>query len=245
MIGIVVVSHSPALAQAAVSLALEVAGERSPAVRVAAGAAGGVTGTDAAAIAEAIDEIATPDGVLVVMDLGSALLSTEMALEFTTTDVPVRLSAAPFVEGLIAAVVGAASGSSLDAVDADARRALEPKTTQLGDAPAPDASPAGGGEAPAEGDGEQVASFEADIRNPSGLHARPAATFARTAACFEAEVTITDLRAGHGPAPTNLIALMALGITQGTRVRVEARGPDAEDAAQALKALIDDGFGER
>src|SRR5918995_1066701 len=106
-------------------------GDQPPGIRIAAGAAGGSTGTDAVAIAAAIEEVATPDGVLVLMDLGSAILSAGMALEFVTAEVPVRLSEAPFVEGLIAAVVVAGSGASLDAVALEAARALDAKGTQL------------------------------------------------------------------------------------------------------------------
>ncbi|MEU1972355.1 HPr family phosphocarrier protein [Microbacterium sp. NPDC019599] len=240
MIGIVVVSHSPALARAAVEVALEMAAASPPPVRVAAGAAGGATGTDAVAIAAAIDEVASPDGVLVLMDLGSAVLSSGMALEFVTTDAPVVLSAAPFVDGLIAAVVTAASGADLATVDAEATRALEAKAVQLDrrDAVAPDANPAA---AEAEG----ACSFEAVIRNASGLHARPAATFVKTAGLYDARVTVTDLDSGSGPvSATSLASLMALGVGQGTRVRIEATGPQAAEAAGELAELVAAGFGE-
>ena len=245
MIGIVVVSHSPALARAAVDLALVMGGESPPEIRVAAGAAAGATGTDAVAIAAAIDEVASPDGVLVVMDLGSAILSAGMALEFSHADVPVLLSDAPFVEGLIAAVVVAGAGGSLDAVNAEARRALGGKTAQLEGtgraAPAaysttiPDAvAPAG------------AVTFEAVIANPSGLHARPAAVFVKTVGRYDADVRVTELGSGKAAASgASLISLMSLGVTQGTRVRVEATGPDAEAVARELEELVADGFGER
>ena len=238
MIGIVVVSHSPALAEAAVGLALEMAGDAPPPLRIAAGAADGVTGTDAVAIASAIDEVASADGVLVLMDLGSAILSAGMALEFASTAERVVLSPAPFVEGIVAAVVGAASGASLDAVDAEARRALDAKLGQLaGATPTPTlATPIADG---------PTASFEAVVRNPSGLHARPAATFVKTAGRFGAEVTVSDVDSGKGPvSAASLVSLMALGVTQGTRVRVDARGDDAAAAARALEELITAGFGE-
>ncbi|MFM9709873.1 PTS-dependent dihydroxyacetone kinase phosphotransferase subunit DhaM, partial [Streptomyces galilaeus] len=76
------VSHSRPLAEAAVDLALRMGGDDPPAVRVAAGGPDGDLGTDATAIAAALDEVDSGDGVLVLMDLGSALLSAEMALEF-------------------------------------------------------------------------------------------------------------------------------------------------------------------
>ena len=78
----VVVSHSPALAQAAVDLALQMVPGEKPAIAIAAGAGEDLIGTDAAAVSAAIDEVASPDGVLVIMDLGSAVMSAEMALDF-------------------------------------------------------------------------------------------------------------------------------------------------------------------
>jgi phosphotransferase system HPr (HPr) family protein len=241
VIGIVVVSHSPALARAAVDLALEMTGDSPPPLRIAAGAAEGVTGTDAVAIAAAIDELASPEGVLVVMDLGSAVLSAGMALEFTTSGTPVMLSAAPFVEGVITAVVSAASGAALEAVDAEARRALEAKIEQLGGA----AGIGGTTPLPAAAPGGETASFEALIRNPSGLHARPAATFVKTVGRYPATVTVADLDAGKGPiSGASLISLMSLGVTEGTRVRVEASGPGATAVIHELETLVNDGFGE-
>src|SRR5215210_2432581 len=106
MIGIVVVSHSSALAEAAVALAVEMVHGRGPVVAVAAGG----FGTDATEVSAALEKAFSPDGVLVLMDLGSAVLSAELALELAPPGCPVHLSPAPLVEGLVAAVVRAAGG---------------------------------------------------------------------------------------------------------------------------------------
>lgn len=237
MIGIVVVSHSRALADAAVALAAQMGGDSPPRVRVAAGTDDGGFGTDAVAIATAIDDVASGDGVLVIMDLGSAILSAELAVDFVTTADRVELSAAPFVEGLMAAVVLAGTGAGLDAVSAEVRGALEAKRVQLGEEPG-DATP-GARAASAE------LSFDAVLTNPSGLHARPAAAFVRAAAHHDARVEIADLDAGTAPVAGNsLIALMSLGVRSGGRVRVSATGPDAAAAIDELRTLVDGGFGE-
>src|SRR4051812_7822032 len=83
------------------------------AVEVAAGTDDGGLGTDAFAISEAIAAADSGDGVVVLMDLGSAVLSAETALELVADDVRERvvLSAGPLVEGLIGAVVVAAGGA--------------------------------------------------------------------------------------------------------------------------------------
>lgn len=253
MIGIVAVSHSRALADAAVHLALQMGGEQPPGVRVAAGGPDGDLGTDAVAIAAAIDDADSGDGVLVLMDLGSAILSAETALEFVAAPDRVRLSSAPFVEGLVAAVVTAAGGADLDAVAAEVRGAGAAKQRQLGEDEAASADhddepTAHGTDSPASepaGDRDAI-SFETVVVNPSGLHARPAATFVKAASRYDAEVRIADLDAGSDEVSArSLLALMALGVRQGARVRVSASGPQARQALDELRALIDEGFGER
>ncbi len=130
MIGIVVVSHSPALAEAAVDLARQMVTGSGPAIEIAAGADGRL-GTDATDVARALERAASPDGVLVLMDLGSAVLSAELALELAPSVGEVRLCPAPLVEGLVAAVVRAAGGAGLDVVAREAEAALLPKTSAL------------------------------------------------------------------------------------------------------------------
>ncbi|KQS60244.1 dihydroxyacetone kinase [Geodermatophilus sp. Leaf369] len=132
-VGIVVVSHSRALADAAVELARQMLPGRELAIEVAAGMDDGSLGTDAMAVATAITAADTGDGVVVLMDLGSAVLSAETALEFLDEGVRERvtLSAAPLVEGLVGAVVVAAGGAGRDQVAAEAARGLAPKEAQL------------------------------------------------------------------------------------------------------------------
>ena len=237
MIGIVVVSHSPALARSAVDLALEMVGSTPPPIAIAAGAGEGVIGTDATKVAAAIDEVASPDGVLVIMDLGSAVLSSTMALEFVTTHVPVRLSDAPFVEGLIAAIVLAGAGASLDEIEREARAAMDAKRGQLGTT-APATPPAAVAE-------EGTSSADVDLINHDGLHSRPAAAIVKALAGVDATVTIADLTTGKGPAAANsLIGIMALGAVKGDRVRISATGPQAADAVSLVATMAAEGFGE-
>ncbi len=132
-VGIVVVSHSAALADAAVELARQMLPGRELAVEVAAGMPDGSLGTDAMAVSEAITAADSGDGVVVLMDLGSAVLSAQTALEFLDDDVRARvtLSAAPLVEGLVGAVVVAAGGAGREQVAAEALQGLAPKEAQL------------------------------------------------------------------------------------------------------------------
>ena len=101
-VGLVVVSHSAQVAEGVVELASQMA----PSVRlVAAGGDGsGGVGTSFDLISAALDEADTGDGVAILYDLGSALLTTEMALEMADPDVAERrvIVEAPVVEGAIA-----------------------------------------------------------------------------------------------------------------------------------------------
>ena len=104
-------------------------------------------GTSAERVQAAIERAMSPDGVLVLMDLGSALMSTEFALELLgDTPGKVVLSEAPLVEGAVAAAAAASGGASLEEVAAEARGALAMKSSQLGvsdDGAAPGPSRAG------------------------------------------------------------------------------------------------------
>jgi len=240
VIGLVVVSHSPALARAAVDLALQMVGDAPPPIAIAAGAGDDVIGTDATRVSAAIEEVASSDGVLVFMDLGSAVMSAEMALEFAAVDCEVRLSDAPFVEGLVAAVVLAAGGASLDEVAREASGAMSAKRGQLGSA---DSSPS---EVPSpEPLVSQSPDAAADVTlvNADGLHARPAATLVKAVSAFDAAVTITA--PGRAPiSASSLIAVLSLGAAAGTVLRIEANGPQAAEAVEAVRVMAADGFGE-
>ena len=80
------------------------------------------------------------------------------------------------------------------------------------------------------------------IRNELGLHLRAAAAFVKVAERYESEVLLE--RDGAKANGKSIIALVTLAAAQGTQVRVIAEGPDAEEAVEALVALIDDRFGE-
>lgn len=244
MIGFVVVSHSEPLAQAVVDLAMQMIHGEAPPVRVAAGADGGF-GTDAAAIAAAVDDLADTDGVLILTDLGSAVLSSELALELRESTQPVVISGGPFVEGATAGIVRAATGGTLADVAAEAAGALAAKQPHGGDEVATPAAPAAAAPAPTAAPAAGAVEREVTVVNPVGLHSRPASLVVKAATGFDAVPTITDVTTGKGPARADsMIALLALGATQGHVLRVRAEGPDAAAAVDAIADLVEDGFGE-
>src|SRR5215471_813025 len=134
MVGIVVVSHSASLAAGVVELARQMGGEELK-LEAAGGMDDGSIGTDVERVRAAIERAMSDDGVLVLMDLGSALMSTEMAIEMLESDGRVVMSEAPIVEGAVAAAVAARGGEPLEQVQAEARGAIAMKEAQLGVAP--------------------------------------------------------------------------------------------------------------
>ena len=245
MVGLVLVSHSRALAIAVQQLVTSISGLKlSIAIAAGAGPERAELGTDAAEILDGINSVMSEAGVLVLLDIGSAILSAETALEFLddAQRQKVRLCGGPFVEGAVAAGVLAALGASLDEVSREAEKALRHKAEHF------DASAEDGDDLQAD---ETISGSEAFlaapviVRDPHGLHARPAAEFIRLAATFNCEILVRNLTNGKGPASAkSMSALAAIEILQGHEIQIAARGPDARSAITELKSRIEAGLGE-
>ncbi|MEP6697277.1 MAG: phosphoenolpyruvate--protein phosphotransferase [Pseudonocardiales bacterium] len=239
-VGIVVVSHSRSLAQAAVSLATEMVRGRETRIAVAAGLDDTTFGTDAVQIRRAIERVDGPAGVVVLMDLGSAVLSAELAvdlLEDPTARDRVLLCPAALVEGLVVAVVAASGGADRHEVAAEAASALMGKQSHL----LPEAgSPAQS--APAAGV-DAVGIFT--VTNLHGLHARPAARLVGEVRTMDAQVSLRNLTTGTGPVPASSLSKVAtLGAQEGHQVEVAASGPQARWALEHVLALAARQFDE-
>lgn len=127
-VGIVVVSHSAQVADATVALVARLANlpADGPLVIAAGGMEDGSIGTDATRIADALAEADAGAGVVVLADLGSAVLSAFTAVEeLIEPDLAarVRISGGPIVEGTFVAAVQASTGDALDGVLAAADEA--------------------------------------------------------------------------------------------------------------------------
>ncbi len=260
MVGVVIVAHSSALAEAVLALADQIAQGEIPLV-----ACGGIDdpqnpfGTDAMQVKDAIESVYEEDGVVVLMDMGSSLLSAEMALEFLPEDKrgAVRLCGAPLVEGAIAAAVCSKGGGSLDEVLSEARDALAGKaahlrsgTSALGpqelgvgresvhvtpeaeiDMPRPPTAP--------------VKAIELLVNNRLGIHVRPAARLVTTAARFRSVITVRNVTKGTEPVSAKSVNRIAtLDVRRGHRIEVTAEGPDAEEAVTAMADLVESNFHE-
>jgi phosphoenolpyruvate-protein phosphotransferase/dihydroxyacetone kinase phosphotransfer subunit len=244
VIGIVIVSHSRPLARAV----KELAEAANPGAGLPIGFAGGALGqdnalgTDVTDIMTAIESVSAGSrGVLVFADLGSAILSAEMAIELLGDSYTskVRISAAPLVEGaLAAAVVASGTELSLEALLAEASQALYPKQRHLGEAASPVRESPPVDDSPAR-------RRELVLTNPHGLHARPAARLVRCISSFTSRCEVENLSQGLGPASgRSLSQLLALEIGQGQRMRISARGDDASELLNAVEALVQAAFAE-
>jgi len=243
MVGLVIVSHSRALANALVGLLRQVASTELP-IAIAAGIGEDRSefGTDAVEIMEAIQSVYSEEGVVVLMDLGSAVLSAKMALELLPPEMAakIRFCGAPLIEGGVAAAVQIGLTNDLEAICREANAALAPKHEQLGEESAAPAAPAAAPDEAARG-----ASITLTLTNLHGLHARPAAKFVQTAARFMANVTISDLTNQKGPVSArSLNAIATLGAIENHQIRIRASGEEAKLVLAALKVLIEDNFGE-
>ena len=128
MVGVVVVSHSQKLAEGAVELAKLMAGGAQ--IAAAGGLEDGAPGTSFEKIMKAIEEVYSEDGVAVLMDMGSAVMTTEMVIE-TMDYHNVRMLDGPVVEGAIVAALEASLGTPLDELQAKVDEARETKKLEL------------------------------------------------------------------------------------------------------------------
>ncbi len=124
MVGIVIVSHSQKLAEDIVDLAHLMADDCP--MRPAGGMADGGFGTSYDKIESAIEDIYTDDGVIILMDLGSAVMTTELVVDdMKDDDKIVEMVDCPIVEGAIAASVVASGGGSIEEVIEAAKSARD------------------------------------------------------------------------------------------------------------------------
>ena len=235
-VAFVIVSHSAALAAGVCELAAQMAPD------VPFTAAGG---TDDGRIGTSYDRVEAAleaalgavegegSGVVVLTDLGSATMTVESVIDMSDEPERVRFVDTCLVEGAVASSVRAQLGEDLDQV-ADVAAALAPR---LDEAPAQEAPSHATGAASGGVGGVPASSTWAQgdvvVADPVGLHARPAAAFVRLAGTFDAEVTVNGADGG------SVLELMALGITQGQSVHIEANGADATAAVAALTDMLE------
>ncbi|TFC79548.1 HPr family phosphocarrier protein [Cryobacterium cheniae] len=220
-VGLVFVSHSTKIADGLVDLARQMA----PRTRMipAGGTDDGGIGTSFEKVLSGIEQADAGDGVVLLCDLGSAILTAETALDFLDDAVRarVRIVDAPLVEGGVAAAVAAEIGGDLESVVRAARSAAEGVPA----APVDPASP-------------PLVTRTVTLVNKDGLHARPAADFVKLASTFTARVTV------NGKDASSLLAVMSLGLIRGMTAEISSSDENGAEAVAALGDLLESGFGE-
>lgn len=234
-VALVLVSHSAELARGTVELAQQMA----PQVELiaAGGTLEGTLGTSYDRVFDAVSQgLGVADGVVVLADLGSAILTVESVLEVLADEARrVVLADSPFVEGAVAAAVTAHGGGTVDEVLESAEHAgstFAVRVGGLGEGSVRGAATAAHPAAPGAAERTVV------VRNPLGLHARPAAVLARLIAGFDAKVTV------NGVNGASVLELMKLGATGGQGLVLSATGPQAQEVVAAVAEAIEGGFGE-
>ena len=234
-VALVLVSHSARLAAGV----RELVGQMAPdvTVAVAGGLPDGGIGTDLDAVQQALGEAldAAADAI-VLCDLGSAVMTAEIALELLPEPERAHLVDAPLVEGALAAAVAAQGDTPVAEIVAAARRTLEGAgEPQHASEPAAAGVPCGAG----------VVERTVVLANPLGLHARPAARVAALAASARPGTTVRLGRPG-GPLveAEAVLRLVGLALRGGDEVRVECRGPRAAELLERVGDLVASGFGE-
>lgn len=229
---LVVVSHSEKIADGAVELAAQMAPD--VVILPAGGTDDGRIGTSLEKVMAALAEAADGDGIVVLTDLGSAVMTAEAAIEFSADPDSVVLADAPLIEGLIAAAVAAQTGADRRTV----KKAAEAVRGALGQGryEPVDVNEGAPTQPATEWHPEVSESFE--LVNQAGLHARPAAKIAGGLAGMDAEVTI------NGVDGASMTGLMTLAAGKGSVLLVQAKGPDAAKAVRYVQGLVQSGFGE-
>ena len=237
MIHLILVSHHPDIARGIAALAAQMSAAPET-IHTAAGIddADNPVGTDAVRIMQTLLEADNPDGILILVDLGSAILSAQTALDLL--DDPAlaarcRISAAPLVEGAISAAVAASSGADLETVAREATQALAAKQAALGESAPASATPV---VAPS-GDSTTIT-----LTNRDGLHARPAARLVAALTPYRARLILScgDKQA-DGKSLNQLALLQA---RHGDRLTLHADGDDAAAALQTFRDLAAANFGD-
>ena len=239
-VGLVIVSHSAQLAAGVVELAGQMTQGKTP-IAAAGGAIDDILGTSADKILEAIQSVDGPDGVLVLLDLGSAILSAEMALEMLSDEQRdrIRLSYAPLVEGAVAAALEASLGRTLVQVqqmaektaNVDQLQMLKPLTPTENEPVEIVATP----ESISPGETSELTA-QLTLANPTGLHARPAMLFVQTSAGYQANIRASGR--GKETDATSIFGVLSLGLRQGDMLTIQASGKDAKAALEALSELV-------
>ena len=223
-VSIVIISHSPDVASGTAEMVRQMSGQSVPVAHVGGDFEGGL-GTNVEAIHQALEEVYSDLGVLVLYDLGSAEMCAETAMELLDVEKQkhVVISNAALVEGAVLAGAVSAGGGSLEEVKSAAEQNTESYTNHK--------TP--------EDSWESVT-----ICHEIGLHARPAVRFTEMAKGFDANIRIKlDVHKEWVDAKS-IVRVIGLKARKGQVLNLQAEGNEAEEAIKNLISFVENNFGE-
>lgn len=241
MVGIVIVSHSLTLAQGVRELAVEMTADKVK-IEIAAGTQNidAPIGTDPMAITQAMEKAYDTDGVVVLMDLGSAIMNAEIAVEFLEEQMQskIYLCSAPLVEGTIAAAVQAMVGGSAQDVIREAKGAIKGKEKQIGDG---EKKQSQNQRETQQEETKNCISFQIVVPNKNGLHARPASKMVAMLSQTDAQVEVS-VDGEDWVQAKSINSLALLGAKKGDTLHFKASGNEREKAKEKMIAFAKDNF---
>ena len=222
-VGVMIVSHSLAIATGTAEMVRQIGGENIP-ISYAGGSADGGLGTDVEAILKGLQEIWTEAGIVVFYDLGSAEMSSEAAIELLpeTQQKKIKICSAPLVEGAVLAGVESCGGGDLDQVKLVAEK-RQVSIDEISDT---------------------TETHRVTITHPIGLHARPAVKFTQLAKCFEANIQVKLEEQTIWVDAKSIVRVMGLKARHNKVLNLQATGIGAPEAVSQLMVLVKNNFGE-
>jgi len=247
MVGIVFVSHSKLLAEGVKELA-----EQMTQGKVSIEAAGGIDdeenpiGTDAMRVMAAIEKVYDNNNVLVLMDMGSALMSAEMAIQFLDEEIQkhIYLCAAPLVEGGIAAAVQAMIGADIKAVMEEASSAIKSKQKQLNLEEDETSEERENNTKNKCEENKEFINFEITVPNKFGLHARPASKLIELTKDLLIDIQIS-INSSQWFNAKSLNNLSLLGAKQGDQLYFKISGNDSQILKERIQNFANNNFGDK
>ena len=244
MVSLIFVSHSYELAKTAVDYIRKVTNTN---VKMAFSGGTGDNhsemGTDSIDVFNAIESVYSDDGVLIFCDLGSALISSELAISMLDEEksVNVRMTSAPFIESGINAAIQSSLNKSLDEVVSEAIESLTPKISYVKDKLDYNTV-----EVSNDIEFKDYVKGEYKILLENGFHARPVFMFINIIANSKSLVYISNKTKHKAPVSADSITKVTLlNIEYGDIMEIYAKGPDAEQVLERFEYLVNGKFETR
>ena len=244
MVSLIFVSHSYELAKTTVDYIRKVTKTNVPMAF-----SGGIgdnheeMGTDSIDVFNAIESVYSDDGVLIFCDLGSSLISSELAISMLDEEKVsnVRMTSAAFIEGGINAAIQSSLNRSLDDVISEAIDSLTPKISYVKDKLDNDII-----DVQSDIEFKDYVKGEYKILLENGFHARPVFMFINLISNSKSLVYISNKTKHNPPVPADSITKVTLlNIEYGDVMEIYAKGPDAENVLERFEHLINGKFETR